>query len=218
MDSLTEPTDSMQTYDPAKSPYRMGGSPQQRYAHSNYRLKKQVMKLIGSAVRIYGPDGQLMFYVERKAFKIKDDIRVYADEAKTMELLSISARQMFDLFGTFDVKDSVSGATVGTLQRKLLASAIRDEWTVLDQAGTQCGRLFEESLALALVRRFIIALIPQSYDVEHMGTKVADFKQKFGLWGYEMDLEFSSTAPSHYDRRLGIASAVLLSLIEGRQR
>jgi hypothetical protein len=33
-----------------------------------------------------------------------------------------------------------------------------------------------------------------------------------------MELEFSSTAPSHYDRRLGIASAVLLALIEGRQR
>lgn len=204
-------------YDPAKSPYRMTGSVDDRYRHSNYHLKKQVLKIVGSAVRIFGPNGELMFYIERKAFKLKDDIRIYADEGKTVELLSIHARQMFDFFGTFDVFDSTSKQMIGTLQRRNLVSAFRDEWSVLDAAGVQTGRLFEDSLGLALVRRFLTPLIPQSYDVMHGDTKVADFKQKFTFFGYEMSLDFAAGSSDH-DRRLAIAASVLLSLIEGKQR
>lgn len=204
-------------YDPTISPYRMVGSLEDRYKHQAYVLKKQVLKLIGAAVRIYGPNEELVFYVERAAFKIKDDIRVYADEGKTVELFRIGARQMFDFFGTFDVYDSVSGQLVGTLQRRNLISAIRDEWSILDVNGAQTGRIIEDSLALALVRRFLSNLVPQSYDLEHQGTKVADFRQRFTFFGYQMDLQFAPGVGG-FDHRIGIATSVLLALIEGKQR
>lgn len=213
---MSEP--NLPAYDPTTSPYRMAGSLEDRYKHPSYLVKKQMMKLVGSAVRIFGPNEQLVFYVERKAFKIKDDIRVYADETKTTELFRIGARQMFDFFGTFDVFDSATGQIVGSLQRRNLVSAFRDEWSVLDQTGTQIGRVIEDSLALALVRRFLIKIIPQSYDLEHNGQKVADFKQHFGLFGYKMDLVFTEASSNNFDHRMGIAAAVMMALIEGRQR
>src|SRR5207253_2197248 len=120
--------------------------------------------------------------------------------------------------GTFDVYNSSTGQIVGSLQRRNLMSAIRDEWLLLDPTGATIGRVIEDSLSLALARRFLIKIIPQSYDLEHMGQKVADFKQHFGLVGYKMDLVFLPAAGDSFDHRMGIAAAVMMALIEGRQR
>lgn len=56
--------------------------PNDRYGFTHYEIKRQVMKLLGAAIRIHGGYGQLAFFVEQKAFKLKEDIRIYADEAK----------------------------------------------------------------------------------------------------------------------------------------
>lgn len=191
--------------------------PNDRYGFTHYEIKRQVMKLLGAAIRIHGGYGQLAFFVEQKAFKLKEDIRIYADEAKATELLAINARRVIDFHGTYDVTDSATGQKIGALQRKGLASMIRDEWAILDVNDVQVGKVIEDSIALALVRRFLTNLVPQSYDIEHAGVKVADFKQKFSVVGYQGSLDLDPSAAS-FDRRMAIAVAVLLVLIEGKQQ
>jgi hypothetical protein len=46
---------------------------------------------------------------------------------------------------------------------------------------------------------------------------VADLRQKFSLFGYEMIVDFSMDPANRLDRRLGIAAATLLAIIEGKQ-
>ena len=60
---------SMMDYDPVRSPYRMGGTLSGRYMQPSYFLRRQAWKLVGGALRLYGPDETIQFYVERKAFK-----------------------------------------------------------------------------------------------------------------------------------------------------
>ena len=208
----------METYDGTKSPYRMRGAVNDRFLHPSYMLKKRIWRFFGSAVRIYSPDGQLAFYVERKAFKLKDDIRIYADEAMTTELMSINARQVLDLLGTFDVRDSRSGQIIGTLQRRNVISAFRDQWFILDEVGNQTGVVIEDSLALALIRDFLFAFLPRAFHIEHAGTKVGVLRHRITFLGNEMTMEFMDGAPG-FDRRLGIAAAIVIALIEsGRRR
>ncbi len=49
------------------------------------------------------------------------------------------------------------------------------------------------------------------------GQRVADLKQRFNLFRYELDLDFSMDTSRRLDRRIGVAAAILLALVEGRQ-
>src|SRR5829696_6120678 len=64
-----------------------------RFAHTRYELKRQFWKLGGANVRVFDPQGNLAFFAHQKAWKLKEDFRIYGDEAKTIELIRIGARK-----------------------------------------------------------------------------------------------------------------------------
>ena len=187
------------------------------FQHPSYLLKRQAIALTGK-FRFYDPTGNLVMFSEQKMFKLREDIRVYVDEAKTQEVLSIKARQYIDFSAAYDVVDTAMNQKVGVLRRKGLRSLLRDEWEVLDSGDNLKGLLFEDSMALALLRRLVLGhWLPQNYDITFGQTRVADLKQNFNLFRYELNLDFSMDVNRQLDRRLGIAAGILLAAIEGRQ-
>jgi uncharacterized protein YxjI len=187
------------------------------FSYSQYLLKRQVFALAGK-FRVYEPGGKLVLFSEQKMFKIREDIRVYSDESKTQEVLMIKARQIIDFSAAYDVVDSATGQKVGALRRKGLASILRDEWEVLDVGDNVVGKLFEDSMGLALVRRFLSNLVPQNYDITFGTNRVADLKQPFNPFAYQLNIDFSMDINKVLDRRLGIAAGILLAAVEGRQQ
>lgn len=187
------------------------------FMHKSYLLKRQAIAMTGK-FRFYDPNGQLILFSEQKMFKWKEDIRVYSDETKSQEILSIKARQIVDFSAAYDVVDATVNQHVGTLRRKGWRSMVRDEWEVLDANENVIGQLFEDSPGLAMLRRFLLgSLLPQNYDLTMGGTRVADLKQRFNLFRYELDLDFSMDTANQLDRRLGLAAGILLAAVEGRQ-
>ena len=188
------------------------------FQHSTYLLKRQVFALTGK-FRIYGPAGELLLFSEQKMFRLREDIRVYNDEDKSQEVLMIKARQIIDFSAAYDVIDSASGQKVGVLRRKGWRSLLRDEWEILDVNDMLIGLLFEDSVGLALLRRFLLgSWLPQNYDITLGTDRVADVKQRFNLFAYQLGLDFSMDSARKLDRRLGIAAGILLAAIEGKQR
>jgi uncharacterized protein YxjI len=187
------------------------------FQSNQYLLKRQVFALAGK-FRVFDPAGNLLLFSEQKMFKLREDIRVYADEAKTQEVLAIKARQIIDFSAAYDVVDSATGQKVGALRRKGLASMLRDEWEILDVNDNVRGKLFEDSMGLALVRRFLTGLVPQNYDLLFGETRVADYRQNFNPFSYQLNIDFSMDTSGQLDRRLGIAAGILLAAIEGRQQ
>ena len=187
------------------------------FQHNQYLLKRQVFALAGK-FRVYDPAENLVLFSEQKMFRLREDIRVYSDESKSQELLTIQARQIIDFSAAYDVMDATTGEKVGVLRRKGLASLLRDEWEVLDASDQLRGLLFEDSVGLALLRRLLLgSLLPQNYDITFGETRVADLRQRFNLFRYELDLDFSMDPVRALDRRLGIAAGILLATIEGKQ-
>jgi uncharacterized protein YxjI len=183
-----------------------------------YLLKRQVFALTGK-FRIYDPHENLVLFSEQKMFRLREDIRVYADEGKTHEVLTIKARQIIDFSAAYDVVDTAAAQKVGALRRKGWKSFLRDEWEVLDVNDRVIGLLFEDSMSLALLRRFLLgALLPQNYDITFGTERVADMKQRFNPFAYQIDMDFSMDPSGKLDRRLGIAAGILLAAIEGKQR
>lgn len=182
-----------------------------------YLLKRQVLALTGK-FRLYDPSEKLVLYSQQKMFRLREDIRLYSDESKSQELLTIQARQILDFSAAYDVIDPVYGQRVGTLRRKGFRSMLRDEWHVLDANEQLLGVLQEDDMTRALLRRFLLGtLLPQDYDLMFGETRVADYRQRFNLFRYELDLDFTMDTARRLDRRLGVAAAILLGTIEGRQ-
>jgi hypothetical protein len=188
------------------------------FSHNLYLLKRQVLALTGK-VRVYTPSGQLALYSEQKMFKLREDIRVYADENKLSELLWIQARQIIDFAAAYDVIDQTNGMKVGALRRKGWSSIMRDTWEILDPIDQVIGIVQEDSPGRALLRRFLLgSLLPQRYEVIQTGERIAaQYIQRFHFFRYELDIDFSM-ALDGFDRRLGLATGILLAIIEGKQQ
>lgn len=189
----------------------------ERFRKQKYLIKRQFFKLIGGAFRLYDMNDQLCFYVEQKAFKLKEDIRVYGDEAKSEELLTIHARNIIDFSAIYDVNDSKTGQKLGALRRKGLKSMFVDEWEILDNNDAVIGLIKEDSALMATLRRFLTNLIPQEY-YGFIGEKaVWHFKQNFNPFTIHINLDMTLDTNDQMDDRMGIAAAVLLCAVEGRQ-
>jgi uncharacterized protein YxjI len=182
-----------------------------------YLLKRQAIALAGK-FRFYDPAGRLVMFSEQKMFRLREDIRVYDGEDKAREVLSIKARQIMDFSAAYDVMDMELNQKVGVLRRKGLRSILRDEWEVLDANDQVIGQLFEDSIPLALLRRLVLgSWLPQNYDLTVGETRVADLKQNFNPFRYELNLDFSMDTTNRLDRRVGIAAGILLAAVEGKQ-
>lgn len=187
------------------------------FQFKNYLLKRQVFALTGK-FRIYGPNDELLLFSQQKMFKLREDIRVYNDENKSQELLLIQARNIIDFSAAYDVIDAPTGQKIGTLRRKGLKSMLQDEWDVLDTQDQAVGLLFEDNMGLAMLRRFLLgSLLPQNYDMTIGQERVADLRQKFNPFAYQLTMDFSMDVGNRLDKRIGIAAAILLATIEGKQ-
>jgi len=187
------------------------------FQFDRYLLKRQVFALTGK-FRVYDPMENLLLFSEQKMFRLREDIRVYSDESRTQEVLMIKARQIIDFSAAYDVIDTGTGQKAGVLRRKGWSSLLRDEWEILDASDQPIGRLFEDSMGRALARRFLLGtFLPQNYDITIGAERVADLRQRFNLFAYRLDLDFSMDPGRKLDRRLGIAAGILLAAIEGKQ-
>jgi uncharacterized protein YxjI len=187
------------------------------FQYQKYLVRKKILKLAGKDFHIFDPDGRVVFFSRMKAFKLKEDIRIYSDESMQSELITIQARRILDLSAAYDVVDAVTGEKVGVLKRKGMKSILQDEWVIMDANDNEIGFIKEDSLALALIRRFIMSLIPQNFSGEINGRQVCLFKQNFNPFVSKIELDFSPDTTGLLDRRLGIAAAILLCAIEGKQ-
>ncbi|PWW05457.1 hypothetical protein DFQ01_10415 [Paenibacillus cellulosilyticus] len=188
-----------------------------KFTRTNYLVRKQVLSLIGAKFHIFDENEQVVMFSQMKAFKLKEDIRLYSDESMKEELITIQARSVIDFSATYDVVDAATGENLGSLRRKGMKSIIKDEWVILNPSEEEVGLIQEDSVLKALLRRFLTNLIPQKFTVSLRGTTVSEFKQNFNPFVSKLNVDFSLDTNNELDRRLGLAAAILMVAIEGKQ-
>jgi uncharacterized protein YxjI len=186
----------------------------------SYTIRRKVLKLFGAAFHIYDPQGAVVGYCKQKAFKLKEDIRIFADENCSRELLVIRARSMLDFGATYDVT-LPDGSQLGSLRRKGLASTfLRDSWLVFDAQGREVASLQEDGSLLAFARRYIdiISLVsPQKFTLRRSGgEEIARFRQHFNPFVYRLGVSVMRDDPE-LDDLVILAAGCLITAVEGRQ-
>lgn len=180
-----------------------------------YLVRRKIIKLLGGAFHVYDRNEQVVAYSKLKAFKLKEDIRMYTGEDMRQELFRIHARNVIDFAATYDVIDSATEAKLGALRRKGFKSIIKDEWVILNENDQEIGSIQEDCMALALVRRFVCKMIPQEYLCSINGQPECKYKQNFNPFVMKIHVNF--TTANQVDRYLTMAGALLLCAIEGKE-
>ena len=184
---------------------------------SEYTVRAKIFSFLGQAYHVFDPQGNVVMYCKMKAFKLKEDIRLFAGEAMQHEVMAIKARSIIDFSAAYDIIDLTSDEHVGTLRRKGMKSILRDAWEVLDSNDQVIGAIAEDSQGKALARRFIpyaALVLPQSFHIEMNGRPVAAMRQNFNPFVRKLEVRIE---PGAMDPRLGIGTALLLMAIEGKQ-
>ncbi|HEV3162677.1 MAG TPA: hypothetical protein VGZ22_01455 [Isosphaeraceae bacterium] len=190
------------------------------YQHDELQATRQLLKLFGASFRVRTMDGRLVAFSRQKAFRLREDIRVYADESESVELLWIQADRVIDWSASYKVIDSQTGEHLGALRRKGWSSMFRDSWEIVDAQGEVRGHVLEDSSWKAMLRRMVdwaAIFLPQTYLLQVDGETVATMRQNFLGIPPKFHVDLSLDKRGLLPRPLAVATVILLLAIEGRQ-
>jgi len=195
--------------------------------HDRFVLRQRI-KLVINQYQFTLPEqeDQPFCFVQQARFKFKEDIRFFADEAKTEELLRIKARQRFDPRAKYDVTGA-AGEKIGMIQKVFGASLLRSTYTLFDAAGTEIATIRERSLPVALFRRFVGLVpylgdfadwlpIPYDFEFRHGEQVLGENRRRRWKWRDVYDIDFSQDPEKRIDRRLVLAAAVGMDALQAR--
>jgi uncharacterized protein YxjI len=197
--------------------------------HDRFVLRQRIKLVINQyefSLPTEDADGEAFCFVEQKRFKFKEDIRFFADDSKTQELLRIKARQRFDPKARYDVT-APDGSKVGEIQKVFGASLLRSTYTLFDAAGTELCRVREVSMPKAIFRRAVGFLpyvgnyadwLPIAYDFEFITDEevLGHHRRRRWKWRDIYDMDFTPDTERRLDRRLVLATAVGLDALQAR--
>lgn len=203
--------------------------------YSQYRVlefRRKFLKFFGAEINITDPASQnVVGYIKMKAWKLREDVRIYTDKTAQQEVVHIHARQIIDLGPTYDVFAGGSDQLLFSLKRKGLKSVfVRDHWDILDTQGSITGSVQETSSTLAILRRWIgivpilglldivFAFVKQTYEViiaQPDGSQglAANITHQRNPFVVKMTLDTTATQVQA-DPRLNLAVTAMLSIIE----
>lgn len=113
---------------------------------------------ISSYIRVVDATGQLVSYVKQKAFRLREDVTIFADEAQTQPVYHIKANKIIDIGATYSIT-SPDGRPLGALRQRGLRTFWRATYDILDEAGEAIGLIYEKD-ALVKVIDGLIGAIP----------------------------------------------------------
>ncbi len=185
-----------------------------------YTIRRKVLKIFGAAFHIFNPQGSVVGYCKQKAFKFKEDIRIYTDETCTREFIVIKARSVIDFAATYDVT-LADGTSIGSFRRKGMTSTfLRDQWIVCNGDGREVAEVREDGTFLSLARRYIDLvsfLFPQKFTLlSSDGQPIATYRQHFNPFVHRLSIAVHRD-DAELDDLVILAGGCLLAAIEGRQ-
>jgi hypothetical protein len=197
--------------------------PRPRYAPAmpltltRYTIRRKILKLFGASFSVLDEQGREVGFSSQKAFKLREDIRIFTDASQSRTLLAIRARQVIDWSAAYDVVDGSDEHRIGSLRRKGWSSLVRDSWEILDAHERPFATLREDGPVLAILRRVLSNLIPQQFHItDPLGRELAVLRVRFNPFVYRLDVEVRDR--DAIDPRLVLATAVLIAAVEGRQQ
>jgi uncharacterized protein YxjI len=185
----------------------------------NYPLTLSFKLLaLNPQVRITDSTGQLARYVKQKALALKEDIKVFADEAQQQPLFHMKANKIIDFSAQYNIT-TPAGQAVGAVKRQGMRSMWKATYLILDASGAEVGAITEENPWLRLLDAllsevpFLNTLVNPAYLVNLRGQTVLYLKKQPAIMEGRFTLDkrgdFSQT-----DEDLLMCSIIMTMMLE----
>jgi uncharacterized protein YxjI len=192
--------------------------------HDQFVLRQRIRPVINQYEFSLADDGPAFCFVEQKRFTFKEDIRFYADDSKSVELMRIKARQRFDPRATYDITGP-DGARIGEIRKVFGKSLLRSTYEVNDGSGSITAQ--EQNLLVALFRRLVGFVpyvgdladwlpIPYHFTFERDGLVIGTHRRRIGKFRDVYDIDLGADSPRTVDRRVILALAVGMDALQAR--
>jgi len=184
-----------------------------------YTIRRKVFKIAGASFTVTDDSGAMVGFCKQKAFKLREDIRVFTDESQSDLLLAMKTDTIIDFSASYDIT-LADGSKIASLRRKGMKSLFRDSWQVFDAEGNEIAKIEEDSVMLGLLRRgheILASLIPQTFNVVTTdGRLVSSFRTHMNPFVYKLSVRIHEQ-DANLDELVLLGAACLLAAIEGRQ-
>lgn len=97
---------------------------------------------ISSYIRVVDGTGRLVSYVKQRAFRLKEDVTIYADESQTQALFHIKANQMIDIGATYSIT-SADGRLLGAIKQRGMRTLWKATYDIVNELGEPVGLVHE---------------------------------------------------------------------------
>ncbi len=176
-----------------------------------------------------GNKGQLVAFAQQKRLAFKEKVTFYSDESKSQPIFTLRAEKVLDVHGRYIVED-IQGNVIGSFKKEFKKSLVKSTWSILDTYDQPLFTVAENSLALALLRRFAgflpiigdvvdILVLFLRYHFSFINTatnQVVGRYKKTTLFRDHYVLSLTDEAYSQQDWRVFAAMAVALDALQSR--
>jgi hypothetical protein len=169
-------------------------------------------KIAAIASQIYATDadGNSLFYVKQKLFKLKEDIEIYSDESKSTLLYHVKADRIIDFSPQFTLFDA-TGNAIGSVKRNGGRSIWRASYTL------QTSTMTAEVKELNPFEKVMDALLSQVPFLGLISGYV--FHPKYGIFD-TANAQFAELEklPAFFEGKYKLESPAMASADETTQR
>ena len=196
--------------------------------YERFTIKQKITMMVNRyeirSVDANGAEGPVIAMAQQKRMAFKEQVTVYADEARTQPVFGFKARQRMDLAATYDVTDA-SGTPIGSFRKEFAKSLLRSTWQLTAADGLQATGT-ERNQSVAIARRLwdvlpVIGDLPSPF-LFHFdftapdGSIVLSSVRRRSLRDrYDVELPASANG-WRLDWRVGAAMAVALDALQSR--
>lgn len=180
-------------------------------SHAKYTIKRSLFSFLERIFRVYTTDGQIFMFIKHPVLKLREEFQVWGDEAQSRSLLLVKSKQMVAINFSYEVTDTQTGQVLGSVQKKGLASIVRDKFIIFDAHGNEIGYAQEQGHS---VLRRIFRFLPGHHAIFVGDQQVASIDQRFRFFAREFDVDMQ---PSSLDARFVLAVALLALMADARR-
>lgn len=129
-------------------------------------LSFKLLALLGQEIKVRDAGDEVVCCVKQKAFRLREDVLVFADEAQTKQVCRIQADRVLDFSAQYTVA-LPDGLIVGTLRREGMKSLWNATYHILDGQGNEAGLIHEENPWIKALDG-LVGMVPILGDIAEM--------------------------------------------------
>jgi hypothetical protein len=178
---------------------------------------------IGAQIQLVDATGRLVSYVKQKAFRLREDITIFSDEAQTQELYRIRTRQIIDFGASYQIS-LPDGTALGAVRQRGMRSLWKATYDIVDAGGQELGLIHEQDAWVKVLDGivgelpfigFVIAQwINPTYLIDGVdGTTYLRLRKRPSLIERRFVLEQEAPLPPRLEQ-LALPAALMVVLLE----